>query len=161
MLLHRDELYRILIDGRQSCYVSKCQTYNPYEKSDIYDWHFEKAIDCYRFTDSYRGFNPYGGVEYIYLLNGSIPIWKCDYVGYVLSNCPVGAHEIYKFLKEARGCHLQECRSNLFSDFTYNKGLYCYMLKFEENSNGVLEKVDIYYDGLFVAQHIASGQLQK
>jgi hypothetical protein len=52
-----------LITGRMECYIKKSPSYNPYTKSDLYDWTFKLETDDLIFTDSYRGFNPYSGVE--------------------------------------------------------------------------------------------------
>ncbi|HBR01011.1 MAG TPA: hypothetical protein DD738_00165 [Ruminiclostridium sp.] len=102
-----DELMRMLIKGRLECYVKKSSTYNPYTKSVLYDWGFKLQIGDLLFTDSYRGFNPYSGVEYIYENNNNIPIWTCDYVGYV--NSCVSGEEVYRLLKEARKNYLKNC----------------------------------------------------
>lgn len=48
----------------------------------MYDLKFKLEIGDLIFTDSYRGFNPYSGVEYVYEKD-NIPVWSCDYVGYV------------------------------------------------------------------------------
>ncbi|WAM35609.1 DUF5680 domain-containing protein [Caldicellulosiruptor acetigenus] len=149
-------LQRTIIEGRLSCYVKKTKDFNPYEKSDVYDWEFKKEINRYIFKDSYRGFNPYAGVEVIIEKDSNKVVWICDYVGYVLDKCPIGANQVYDFLKEARAKHLVECNDDLFKDFTYEKELLKYKSIFELKATGVLEKTDIYYDKELIAQHIAS-----
>ena len=101
-LISKEKLIKILIKGRYECYVLKDSSYNPYTKSVLYDWDFKLEIDDMIFTDSYRGFNPYSGVEYVYNKDNNIPVWSCDYVGYVNQDANVSSEEIYKFLKEAR-----------------------------------------------------------
>lgn len=105
-MISKEKLIETIIKGRYEGYVKKSSAYNPYTKSILYDWDFRLEIDDLIFTDSYRGFNPYSGVEYIYDKDNSIPIWSCDYVGYVNQANNVSSAEIYMFLKEARGNHL-------------------------------------------------------
>lgn len=157
----KEQLIKVLIQGRFDCYVSKNKDYNPYVSSDLYEWHFEKMIDNYRFTDSYRGFNPYGGVEYVYIGEDSMPVWSCDYVGYVINNNLFTEGEIYSFLKEARGKHLKECNGDLFNYFEYSRDDLFYKVLFQGINNEVLEKVDIYYKNCLIAQHVASGKIRK
>ncbi|WP_041736799.1 DUF5680 domain-containing protein [Caldicellulosiruptor acetigenus] len=114
-----DILQKVIIEGRLSCYVKKTKDFNPYIKSDVYDWEFKKEINQYIFKDSYRGFNPYAGVEIIIEKESNKVVWICDYVGYVLDTCPIDANQVYDFLKEARGKHLVECKFNLFLNFTF------------------------------------------
>ena len=101
-------LIEVLIKGRIECYVKKSSAYNPYSPGQIYDWDFKLSWGDYLFSDSYRGFNPYSGVEYIYYKERSEPIWSCDYVGYALAGAGVSEKEIYGFLKQGRGKHLLE-----------------------------------------------------
>ena len=157
----KEKLIKVLIQCRLDCYVSKNEKYNPYIKSDLYDWHFEKIIGDLRFTDSYRGFNPYGGVEYVFVKGDSLPVWSCDYVGYVINQRTFNENEIYGFLKEARGKHLLECGGNLFSNYEYKLDNLFYKLLYQEKNNEVLEKVNIYYKDCLIAQHIASGKIRK
>jgi hypothetical protein len=153
-----NKFIRIIIDGRISCYVSKSAEYDPYAKAnDDYDWYFQKAYDGYKFTDAYRGFNPYSGMECIYKEGSNTPIWICDYVGYVLQDTDISPAKVYEFLKEGRGAHLKNCVDNLFSDFKYLRDNFTYTVKFEVNNDNILERADIYYKDVLVAQHIASG----
>jgi len=69
-----DQLIDMIIFGHTECYIKKSATYNPYVHSNNYDWHFELEQGEYLFTDSYRGFNPYSGVEYIYRKGQPDPI---------------------------------------------------------------------------------------
>lgn len=117
----KTEMINVLTIGRTEGYVKKSSAYNPYVPSDIYDWDFKLVCGNYLFTDSYRGFNPYSGVENIYIKNQDEPIWSCDYIGYILENTPVSAEEIYGFLKEGRGNHLLDCVGSLFIDYSYKK----------------------------------------
>ena len=112
------------------------------------------------FTDSYRGFNPYSGVEYVYEKNNNIPVWSCDYVGYANQNSDVASAEIYKFLKEARGNHLTNCGDNLFSNFTFENGLFKYVTSFQGDINALLQTENIYNNSLLVAQQITAGRLK-
>lgn len=152
------ELQNIIIDGRMSCYVSKTADYNPYKKAqDDYRWYFEKDYNAYQFTDAYRGFNPYSGMECIYKLGSDKPIWICDYIGYVLNNIDIDDLKVYEFLKEARGAHLKKSSDNLFYNYKYLKGDLTYHVVFEVNNDNILERADILYKDELVAQHIASG----
>jgi hypothetical protein len=65
LMISLDKLMRILIKGRYECYIKKSADYNPYVKSDLYDWEFKLPINGFVFIDAYRGFNPYSGVEYV------------------------------------------------------------------------------------------------
>jgi hypothetical protein len=80
-MFSQDKLMQILIKGRYECYIKKSADYNPYKKSVLYDWEFKTEIYGFIFTNSYRGFNPYSGVEYVYPAGSDVPIWFCDYVG--------------------------------------------------------------------------------
>lgn len=157
----KENLLNVLIQGRLDCYVSKNDHYNPYISSDLYKWHFEKTIDGFRFSDSYRGFNPYGGVEYVRFEGDKLPLWSCDYVGYVIKDTGLKDGEVYHFLKEARGKHLKECNGDLFSDYEYGRDGLFYKLLFQEKNNELLEKADIYYRDHLIAQHIASGKFKR
>ena len=112
------------------------------------------------FTDSYRGFNPYSGVEYVYEKNNSIPVWSCDYVGYVNQNNNVSSEEIYKFLKEARGNHLNTCGNNLLSNHTYENGIFKYETFLRGDIHSLLQVENFYYKNLLVAQQITAGRLK-
>lgn len=155
----REELMKTLIQGRLDSYVSKTNDYNPYVRSDIYDWYFEKRLGELVFTDAYRGFNPYNGLEYLYRNGNSIPIWSCGYVGYVNHESKLNESEVYGFLKEGRRKHLEECGGKLFSDFDYRRDDLRYILIFQEKDNEILEKVDIYHFDRLIAQHIAAGKI--
>lgn len=111
-------------------------------------------------TDSYRGFNPYSGVEYVYEKNNSIPVWSCDYVGYVNECNNISSEEIYKFLKEARGNHLNTCEGNLFSNHVYRNGDFKYETFFQGDIYSLLQVENFYYKNLLVAQQITAGRLK-
>ncbi|MFL0197722.1 DUF5680 domain-containing protein [Clostridium sp. WILCCON 0269] len=117
-------------------------------------------IDDLIFTDSYRGFNPYSGVEYVYEKDNDIPIWSCDYVGYIKQDTNVSAEKIYRFLKEARGMHLKNCGGNLFSNYTYENGLFQYETFFQGDINSLLQIENFYYKALLSAQQITAGRLK-
>ena len=147
--------------GRYECYVRKSSSYNPYTKSIIYDWDFKLEIDNLVFTDSYRGFNPYSGVEYVYEKDKNIPVWSCDYVGYVKQDADVSAEEIYKFLKESRRDHLKNCEGNLFSNHRYERGMFKYETYFQGDVDSILQIENFYYNNLLVAQQITAGRLKQ
>lgn len=149
---------QIIIKGRNDCYIKKSSEYNPYTKSVLYDWEFKTQIDDFIFTDSYRGFNPYSGVEYVYNKHNNFPIWSCDYVGYVKQNTSVSAHEIYSFLKEARASHLKSCNGDLFSNHLYKNNMFKYETSFEGDVSSLLQIEDFYYNNLLIAQQITSGR---
>lgn len=153
-----NRIIQTIIKGRKLCYVRKTEKINPYVKSDNdYDWTFEQKNELYRFTDSYRGFNPYSGVEVVYSNNYNRIIWTCDYVGYVLSESLEKPSKTYAFLKTARGKHLEECEGVFFSNFEFKNDMFLYKLLFECNGNSVLEKADIFHEEKLIAQHVASG----
>ena len=160
-MISKEILIKTIIKGRYECYVRKNSAYNPYRKSEIYDWEFKLETDGLVFTDSYRGFNPYSGVEYIYEKGYSIPVWSCDYVGYVKQNADVSAEEIYKFLKESRGDHLKNCGYNLFSNHRYENGMFKYETVFQGDANSLLQIEDFYYNNLLAAQQITAGRLKQ
>ena len=159
-MVSKEKLIKTLIKGRYECYVKKSPSYNPYTKSILYDWDFKLEIDDLIFTDSYRGFNPYSGVEYVYEKDKSIPVWSCDYVGYVNQGNNISSDEIYKFLKEARGSHLHTCNNNLFSNYTYENGTFKYETLFQGDVISLMQVENIYYRNLLVAQQITAGRLK-
>ena len=156
----REKLIEILIRGRNECYVKKSAEYNPYVKSSLYDWEFRMKIDEYVFTDSYRGFNPYSGVEYVYDKEGKDVVWFCDYVGYVNDNEEIPAEEIYRFLKESRKNHLMNSKEHFFDGYRYEKGLLVYITSFNGNLDALLQMENFYYKGTLIAQQISSGKLK-
>lgn len=160
-LLTKEKLIQILIKGRSDCYINKSSEYNPYTKSFLYDWEFKTQIDDFIFTDSYRGFNPYSGVEYVYEKNNNFPIWSCDYVGYVKENTIISINEVYSFLKEARASHLKGHNGDLFSNYSYEKGLFKYGTYFEGNINSLLQIEDFYYKNILVAQQVTAGRINQ
>lgn len=159
-MVSKEKLIKTLIKGRYECYVKKSPLYNPYTKSILYDWDFKLEIDDLLFTDSYRGFNPYSGVEYVYEKDNNTPVWSCDYVGYVNQDNNVSSEEIYKFLKEARGNHLKNCKENLFSEHAYKNGMFKYETYFKGNLSSLLQIENFYYENLIVAQQITAGRLK-
>lgn len=159
-MINRFELFDLLIIGRTECYIKKSSNYNPYVPGDIYGWNFELEHGNYLFTDSYRGFNPYSGVEYIFIKDQRKPIWSCDYVGYVLKNITVSEKEIYGFLKKGRGKHLLDCVGNLLEDFTYIDGNFGYQSRFSGDLNAILQTEEIYYRGKLVGTQVSAGYLK-
>lgn len=160
-MISKESLMRILINGRYECYVRKNSSYNPYTKSELYDWDFKLQIDDCIFTDSYRGFNPYSGVEYVFEKDNNMPVWSCDYVGYVKQNEIISDEEIYKFLKEARGNHLKDCNNNLFTDYKYENGIFKYDTFFQGNISALFQIENFYYKDLLIAQQMTSGRLNQ
>lgn len=160
-MISEEKLIKALIKSRYECYVKKNSSYNPYTKSKLYDWEFKLKIDDMTFTDSYRGFNPYSGVEYVYEKDNNIPVWSCDYVGYVNQDAKVSSDEIYKFLKEARGNHLMNCKGNLFSNYTYEDEMFRYKALFQGDINSILQIENFYFKSLLVAQQITAGRYRR
>lgn len=158
-MISEAKLVKALIKGRYECYVKKSPKYNPYVKSELYDWDFKMEIDDLIFTDSYRGFNPYSGIEYVYEKENNIPVWSCDYVGYVNQDAIVSSEEIYKFLKEARGNHLLNCLDNLFSDYIYENEKLKYETFFQGDVNSLLQIENLYCMNLLVAQQMTAGRI--
>lgn len=112
------------------------------------------------FTDSYRGFNPYSGVEYIYIKGQREPIWSCDYVGYVLANSYVLEKEIYGLLKRNRGKHLLDCGGDLLSDYSNRDGDFGYHTRFSGDLNSILQTEEIYHRGTLVGTQLSAGYLR-
>lgn len=159
-MISEEKLIKALIKGRYECYVRKNSSYNPYTKSEVYDWDFKLKIDDLIFTDSYMGFNPYSGVEYVYEKDSNVPVWSCDYVGYVNHDVKVSSEEIYKFLKEARGNHLKNCQGNLFSNYTYENEMFKYETFFQGDVSSILQMENFYYKNMLVAQQMTAGRLK-
>lgn len=159
-MISEEKLIKALIKGRYECYVRKNSSYNPYTKSELYDWDFKLETDDLIFTDSYRGFNPYSGVEYVYEKDKNIPVWSCDYVGYVNQDVKVSTEEIYKFLKEARGNQLKNCQDNLFSNYIYENGMFKYEAFFQGDINSLMQTENFYYKNLLIAQQMTAGRLK-
>lgn len=156
----KDELISILITGRTECYVKKSSSYNPYVPGGRYDWDFELACGNYLFTDSYRGFNPYSGVEYIYIKDQRYPIWSCDYVGYAFSSAGVSEKEIYGFLKRGRSKHLTDCAGDLLADYSYKDGNYVYHTRFSGDLKAILQTEELYYQGTLIGIQTSAGYLK-
>lgn len=156
----KDELISVLITGRTECYIKKSSSYTPYVPGDKYDWVFQLACGDYLFTDSYRGFNPYSGVEYIYIKDQSMPIWSCDYVGYAFLNTEVSEKEIYGFLKIGRGKHLTDCAGNLIADYSYGYGNFYYQTRFSGDLKAILQIEELYYHGTLVGIQTSAGYLK-
>ena len=159
-MVNRKQLFSLLILRRTKCYIKKSPTYNPYVPSDIYDWYFELEQGKYLFTDSYRGFNPYSGVEYIYIKDRREPIWACDYVGNVQVNSFISEKDIYGFLKKARGMHLLNCGGDLTQEYSFRDGEFDYLSKFTGNFNAILQTEEIYYRGTIVGTQVSAGYLR-
>lgn len=159
-MISKEDLMQLLIKGRYECYVRKSAEYNPYVNSDIYDWEFKIEINGFVFTDSYRGFNPYSGVEYVYISGNNIPIWSCDYIGYVVPDTGIPAGKVYEFLKEARGAHLLNCNGNLFLDYQYYNGVLQYKTNFQGNASALLQMENFYCDDKLVAEQMTAGRLK-
>jgi len=160
-MIVKAQLIDILIIGRTECYVKRSSTYNPYVPGGFCDWNFELEQGEYLFTDSYRGFNPYSGIEYIYIKGRPDPPWSCDYVGYVLTNSFVSEKEIYGFLKKGRGKHLLDCCGNFFADYAYRDGDFGYKSRFNGNLNAILQTEEIYYLGTMVGTQVSAGYLRE
>ncbi len=159
-MISQDKLMEILIKGRYECYIKKSPAYNPYKKSLLYDWEFALELDGFIFTDAYRGFNPYSGVEYVYPTGDSIPIWSCDYIGYVVPGAEISTEKIYEFLKEARGAHLLNCNGNLFSDYKFESELFRYETHFQGDVSDLLQMENFYYGDKMGAQQMTAGRLK-
>jgi hypothetical protein len=159
-MISKEDLMQVLIKGRYECYISKSSDYNPYKKSVLYDWEFKTETNGFVFTDSYRGFNPYSGVESVYPVGNDIPIWSCDYIGYVVPDTEIFADKVYEFLKEARGAHLLNCNGNLFSDYKYDNEVFQYKTHFQGDVNAILQVENFYYGDNLVAQQMTAGRLK-
>jgi hypothetical protein len=159
-MLSKSDLIHTLKIGRIESYVKKTPEYNPYEKSELYDWHFEFKISDLIYTDSYRGFNPYSGVEYIYEINNQIPVWSCDYVGYVNQNDDVSTAKVYDFLKESRRNHLTDPHNDYLFGYHYKNGLFRYETSFHGESDALLQIEKFYYKEQLIAQQISAGRLK-
>ena len=159
-MISQDKLMQILIKGRYECYIKKSIDYNPYVKSNLYDWEFKLPIIGFIFTDAYRGFNPYSGVEYVYKSLDELPVWSCDYVGYVNQEATVPTDRVYRFLKEARGAHLLNCNGNLFSDYSFESELFRYETHFQRDVNSLLQIEKFFYGDRLVAQQMTAGKLK-
>lgn len=155
------ELLNIIIKGRNECYIKKNYIYNPYVPGDVYDWHSELEHEQYIFTDSYRGSNPYSGVEYIYIQGHQSPIWSCDYVGYALENSSVAISEIYGFLKKARASHLSGCGGNLITDYSYINGKLSYQTTFSGTLKSILQIEEIHYCDSLVGRQVSAGYFKE
>lgn len=160
-MITKDQLIKTLIKGRLECYIKKNPSYNPYAQAILYDWEFKLEIDDLVFTDAYRGFNPYSGVEYVYKKNHDIPIWFCDYIGYVNQDINISSGEVYNFLKEGRKKHLDDSKDDLFSNYTYEKDILKYKTSFTGDLSSLLQIEDIYYKEQLVAKQISAGRLKE
>jgi hypothetical protein len=160
-LIEESKLIQVLRYGRLECYVKKSPTYNPYYPGEKYDWEFELSDGHYRFTDSYRGFNPYSGVEYIFENENPIPLWSCDYVGYANIKLGVSEKEIYGFLKKARGNHLNSNFQSLFDNYSISEGEFDYVSNFSGNLAGLLQIEEISYRGDLVCRQVTSSRLSQ
>jgi hypothetical protein len=160
-LIEESKLIQVLRYGRLECYVKKSPTNNPYCPGEKYDWEFELSVGQYRFTDSYRGFNPYSGVEYIFEHENPIPLWSCDYVGYANIKLGVREKEIYDFLKKARGSHLTDNIQRLFDNYSMREGEFEYVSNFTGNFAALLQIEEISHQGDLVCRQVTSGRLSQ
>ena len=90
-----------------------------------------------------------------------VPIWSCEYIGYVNSASIISASEVYPFLKEARGAYLMNCRGDLFSDFNYENGFLQYKTYFQGDQIGLLQKEEIFFKSELFAQQLSAGRLTE
>jgi hypothetical protein len=160
-LIDKCKLIELLRHGRLQCYVKKNPTDNPYSPGKIYDWEFELSFGQYLFTDSYRGFNPYSGVEYIFEKENPIPLWSCDYVGYAYLKFDVEEKAIYGFLKKARGSHLIENSQRFFADYTMSEGDFVYVSNCSGHLTGQLQIEEISHRGDLVCRQVTSGRFSQ
>ena len=84
--------------------------------------------------------------------------WSCDYVGYVNQDCGVSSGEIYNFLKEARGNHLDTCGGDLFSNHSYEYGDFKYETVFQGDVHSLLQVENNFYNNQLAAQQISAGR---
>jgi hypothetical protein len=160
-LIEESILIQVLRQGRLECYVKKSPTYNPYCPGEKYDWEFELSVGQYLFTDSYRGFNPYSGVEYVFENENSIPLWSCDYVGYANRKLDLSEKEIYGFLKKARETHLNSNSQCFFGNYSMREGEFDYVSNFSGNLAGLLQIEEISHRGDLVCRQVTSGRLTQ
>ncbi|KJS10417.1 MAG: hypothetical protein VR67_05170 [Peptococcaceae bacterium BRH_c8a] len=163
-MINEIELIAVIIAGRSNCYIKKSSVYNPYVKSTLYDWEFTLQQGDYLFTDAYRGFNPYSGVEYVYYqgaADSATPIWYCDYVGYVADLPEVIPGEVYQFLKESRGAHLGQCQGNLLTDYEYSNGAWHYENRFTGDLQSLLQVENFFYNNQLVARQMSGARCCK
>lgn len=154
-MISAEILFQIIVQGRLNSYV-KGDQYK--ETVGIYNRHYEKEFGEYLFSDSYHGFNPYSGVEYIYIKGSRKPIWYCDYVGFVKKDSPIPDREVYTFLREARGNQLERSRGTLLLNYSYENGPLRYDTNFSGDMNNLLQFENFYYNDNFVAQQISGGR---
>lgn len=160
-MLTEAQLLDLIVRGRTECYIKKSPGFNPYTSGDIYDWHFELEQGQYIFSDSYRGLNPYSGVESIYFNGQHTPIWSCDYVGYALKNPSVTENEIYGFLKKARASHLLGCGENLMTNYSFKDGDFTYQTSFSGSFKSLLQIEEIRYCDSLVGRQVSAGYLKE
>lgn len=151
-------IIEIIKQGRLNCYVKKSPEENPYNPGQIYNWEFEMPVGRYLYTDSYRGFNPYSGVEYI-KDNDPVPIWSCDYVGYAKATDAIPEEQIYNFLKRTRGSHLSSDIRNFFHNYSATEGDLDYLSAFSGDLKGLLQTEEIFYRGILVFRQVSAGRL--
>ena len=159
LLIDEQELKEVLRTGRLECYVKTSPTFNPYKPGKIYDWKFELVVGKYLFKDSYRGTNPYSGIEYVLEEGNPLPLWSCDYVGYAKLKPMVTEKDVYGFLKKARGNHLENGKDNFLRHFDLFEGQFTYQSRFTGSLKGLLQIEEIYHEGDLVVQQISSGRL--
>lgn len=152
-----DMIMKALIAGRNDGYLKKTADYNPYRKSELYDWEFNERIDGFLYTDSYRGVNPYSGVEYLFAWNQKLPVWSCDYIGYVNRDEDISVEEVYRFLKKARRFHLLNCNGNVFAESTFQEGSLYYRTHTTNDASPLLQFEDFFFKNQLIARQIASG----
>lgn len=154
-MINYETLFQLIVRGRLGSYVKGGQ-YK--ESKGLYRWHYEMDEGDYLFTDSYRGYNPYSGVEYIYLKEDKIPVWSCDYVGFVKKESPISEREVYDFLREARGCQLERSKGSLLLNYSYENGPLKYDTNFSGDMHSLLQFENIYYNDNFISQQISGGR---
>jgi hypothetical protein len=155
-MISQEKLFEIIVAGRLESYKQR-ESYK--EINAVYKWYFETQQEEFLYTDSYRGFNPFSGVEYLYLRGSIEPLWYCDYIGFVKKDSPISPKEVFGFLREGRKNQLETSNGGLLLNYSYEGGPLKYDTSFSGDIFNLIHFENIFYNDNFIAQMISAGRI--
>lgn len=136
-------LERVIRKGRLDSYVSKTDTFNPYQKDNEYDWRYEARYGFFTYCDRYSGNNPYNGLEEVFDRKGK-RVWVFEYLGTAHESY---ASEAYDLLKAGRrdGGEL------------FEQGEWRYQWQKEQLKDSILEREECFYGDKQILMQVGNG----
>lgn len=160
-MLNIEKLIEILKIGREAGFISKRDEYNPYHKTDTYDWEFDMKIGDFTYSDSFMDGNPFSGLERIYENDDlEIPLWYSEYVCHLNSSKDLSEDTLMDFLKLGRSSHLIETGIDFFGDYEYTNGKLIYKSSFSGDILTVIQSETILLNENIVGRQVWSGGMK-